>query len=128
MGDSIAFMPNGEGLISFGIWDKALKYWDIGRPSSGAAVGAERKETNLSFVGHTVCPSLSCSSLVLLIFKFFLSSHRLLFTRFPSHQMVNGSHPALLTVLSASGILAPASSSAFCEHMKRTFRQFILAL
>jgi WD40 repeat protein len=56
--DGLAFLPNGEGLISFGMWDKALKYWDISGSTSGAVVGPEQKKTNLSFIGHTVCPSL----------------------------------------------------------------------
>ena len=139
MVDDIAFMPNGEGLISFGIWDKALKYWDISGSTStqmymsdkkghGVAGGAEQKKTSLifKFVGHTVSPSLFLFRLLIFISP--LSSHRLPYIRFPSRRMVNGSHPALLTVLYASGILALASSSAFCKHTKRTFPQFILAL
>jgi WD40 repeat protein len=65
--NSVAFMPNGEGLISGGR-DNTLKYWDVGGSALLAQISGtkghemandEGQKLSWTFAGHTVRPFLS---------------------------------------------------------------------
>lgn len=55
-----------------------------------------------------------------------ISPRRIEYTQFPSHRMVNGLHPVLVTLLDASGIFALGHCSALCNWILGY--QFILVL